>query len=225
MSEDNVKICASVLTWNHITTGRADMFARTCLSLTDGGVPVSVRVITNGSTDGTQDVVRRLGGIVDDTYTQVWYGMERGIEDAIERGGDIVLFTADDIEYKHGWAEKLLAFWQDAPDEVIIACLFLEDCWPWNTVRGYLDTAGGRALLRDSVPGSCWSFRARDWAKIAPLPRIMPGEDMEVVKRLTGQGYLLAALDLATHTGEAHSAWGNQSHTWSVPLDRARWGL
>ena len=220
-----MNIAASVLTFDHIRTGRADMFARTCLSLTDGGAPVSIRVVTNGSTDGTQDVVKRLGGIVDDTHKQVWYGMEVGIADAIERGGDIILFTADDIEYRHGWAEKLLAFWQDAPDEVILACLFLEDVWPWNTVRGYIDTAGGRALLRDSVPGSCWSFRAKDWPTIGPLPRIMPGEDMEVVKRLTGQGYLLAALDLATHTGEAHSAWGNQSHTWSVPLDRARWGL
>jgi ABC-type lipoprotein export system ATPase subunit len=94
------------------------MFYDTLLSLTNGGQAVDVVVVTNGSTDGTQETVRRLGGIVDDTDSRIWYGMQRAIEAVIARGAEIVLFTADDITYHPGWADQLAAFWADAPEEV-----------------------------------------------------------------------------------------------------------
>lgn len=220
-----MKICAGVLTFNHIKTGRAEMFAKTLLSLTDGGLPVEVVIVTNGSSDGTSDVVKRLGGIVDDTNSQIWYGMTRAIEECIARGADIVLFTADDITYNPGWAEKLVAFWEDAPEEVKLCSLILEPQYPWNTIRGTLDAGGMRAILRDSVGGCSWSFRAKDWPVIGPLPQKMPGEDLECCVKLTNNGYYLAQIDLGTHIGEAHSAWGNRSHEYAIPLDRARWGI
>ena len=220
-----MKIGVGVLTWNHRKTGREQMFYDTLLSLTNGGQAVDVVVVTNGSTDGTQDTVRRLGGIVDDTHSQIWYGMQKAIETVIERGADIVLFTADDITYAPGWADKLAAFWEDAPEEVKLCSLILEPVYPWNTIRGTLDAGGLRALLRDSVGGCSWSFRASDWPSIGPLPQVMPGEDLIVSRRLIENGYYLAAVDLGTHIGEEKSAWGNESYKYAQALDRERWGV
>ena len=220
-----MKIGVGVLTWNHRKTGREQMFYDTLLSLTNGGQDVDVVVVTNGSTDGTQDTVRRLGGIVDDANSQIWYGMTRAIEEVIARGADIVLFTADDITYSPGWADKLAAFWEDAPEEVKLCSLILEPVYPWNTVRGVLDAGGLRAILRDSVGGCSWSFRAADWPIIGPLPQVMPSEDLLTCQKLVGQGYYLAAVDLGTHVGEEKSAWGNESYKYAQALDRERWGV
>lgn len=226
MSEtSNPKIIAVCLTFDHIRTGREKMFYDTVLSLTDGGRPVEVIIITNGSTDGTQDTVKRLGGIVDNTNSQIWYGMQTGIEEAIRRGGDLILFTADDIVYSEGWAEKLVAFWEDAPDEVKLCSLILEPQYPWNTIRGTLDAGGMRAILRDSLGGACWSFRAKDWPIIGPLPQVQPGEDIPVCYRLIEQGYLLAQVELGADVGERNSAWGNESWRYAQPIDRERWGI
>ena len=220
-----MKIGVGVLTWNHRKTGREQMFYDTLLSLTNGGQAVDVVVVTNGSTDGTQDTVRRLGGIVDDTNSQIWYGMTKAIEAVIERGADVVLFTADDITYTEGWADKLAAFWQDAPEEVKLCSLILEPVYPWNTIRGTVDAGGVRAILRDSVGGCSWSFRAADWPIIGPLPQVMPSEDLLTCQKLVGQGYYLAQVELADHVGEEVSAWGNQSHKIARPVDRERWRI
>lgn len=220
-----MKIGVGVLTWNHRKTGREQMFYDTLLSLTNGGQAVDVVVVTNGSTDGTQDTVRRLGGIVDDTDSRIWYGMTRAIEEVVARGADLILFTADDITYAPGWADKLAAFWADAPEEVKLCSLILEPAYPWNTIRGTLDAGGLRAVLRDSVGGCSWSFRASDWPNIGPLPQVMPGEDLAVCQKLVGQGYYLAQVELGDHVGEEVSAWGNQSHLYAQPVDRARWGV
>lgn len=220
-----MKIGVGVLTWNHRKTGREQMFYDTLLSLTNGGQAVDVVVVTNGSTDGTQDTVRRLGGIVDDGNSQIWYGMTRAIEAVIERGADVVLFTADDITYYPGWADKLAAFWADAPEEVKLCSLILEPDYPWNTIRGTLDAGGLRAILRDSVGGCSWSFRAADWPVIGPLEPIFPGEDLAACRKLIGQGYYLAQVELGLHCGEEKSAWGNESYKIARPVDRARWGI
>jgi glycosyltransferase involved in cell wall biosynthesis len=216
-----MKIVAVCLTFNHKKTGREQMFWDTWDSL----APVERIVITNGSTDGTQDVVKELGGIVDDTDSRIWYGMQTGIDEAIRRGGDLILFTADDITYKDGWADRLAAFWEDAPDEVRLCSLILEPQYPWNTIRGTLEAGGERAILRDSVGGCSWSFRAKDWPDIGPLPQVQPGEDIPVCNKLIERGDYIAQIDLGDHVGEAHSAWGNQSHLHAVPLDRERWKI
>ena len=218
-----MKIVAGVLTFNHKKTGRESMFYDTVDSLSRAGVDVVI--VTNGSTDGTQDTVRAMGGIVDDADSRIWYGMTRAIEACIERGADVVLFTADDITYAPGWADALATFWADAPDEVKLCSLILEPDYPWNTIRGTLDAGGWRALLRDSVGGCSWSFRAADWPTIGPLPQVMPGEDLAVCQKLIGEGYLIAQVELGTHTGEFASAWGNESWKIARPVDRERWGI
>jgi glycosyltransferase involved in cell wall biosynthesis len=218
-----VKIAAGMLTWNHIKFGRAEMFKDAWDSLEKGYLPVDRILVTNGSTDGTQDVVREMGGIVDDTHSAIWYGMELAIKWCIEQGADIVLFTADDIVYYDGWAERLERFWQDAPDEVKLCSLILEPMYPWNTIRGTLEAGGERAILRDSLGGCCWSFRAKDWPIIGPLPQVFPGEDLPVCQKLVAQGYYLAQIDMGIHEGEKVSAWGNESWKYAVEVDRERW--
>jgi glycosyltransferase involved in cell wall biosynthesis len=220
-----VKIAVGMLTWNHIKYNRAQMFKDAWDSLEHGALQVDRILVTNGSTDGTQDVVKALGGIVDDGNTQIWYGMELAIKWCIDKGADIVLFTADDIVMRPFWAERLERFWQDAPDEVKLCSLILEPVYPWNTIRGTLEAGGERALLRDSVGGCSWSFRAKDWPLIGPLPQKMPGEDLDVCMKLIAQGYYLAQIEMGDHVGERHSAWSNESWKYAVEVDRNRWKI
>lgn len=218
-----MKIAAGVLTFNHFATGRADDFRRTIASIRAAAVPFTV--VTNGSTDGTENVVREMGGIVDDADSRIWYGMQLAIEWAIAQGAEIVLFTADDIEYRPGWAEKAAAFWAAAPADVLLASLMVEPVYGWNTISAMVEHGGIRAVLRESVGGCCWTFRAADWDRIGPIPQIMPGEDLAICHRLRGRGYQIAALDLADHIGEKHSAWGNQSWQMAqaLPADVLAW--
>jgi glycosyltransferase involved in cell wall biosynthesis len=220
-----MKLCAGLLTFNHIKTGREAMFWASLHSIDNALGEDNRIVVTNGSSDGTENVVKVLGGIVDDTNSQIWYGMELAINWCIKQGADIVLFTADDIVYRDGWAERLTAFWQDAPDEVKLCSLILEPQYAWNTIRGTLEAGGERAILRDSVGGCSWSFRAKDWPTIGPLPQKMPGEDLEVCQKLIERGDYIAQIDLGEHVGEQHSAWNNESWKYAVPLDRERWGV
>lgn len=219
-----MRIAAAMLTWNMHATGRADMFATTYDSLVAGG-PDAFTLVTNGSTDGTQDDVRRLGGIVDDTRSEIWYGVSVALHWALRQGCEIVLFSADDIRYLPDWRERLLSFWSDAPESLKLASLFLEPEWDWNRPYAAADIGGERVLLRESAPGASWTFRARDWRHIGPVPMRSPGEDLLVCQRLRAAGCDIAQLELAEHIGEAASAWGNQSHLSARPLDRARWGL
>jgi hypothetical protein len=155
----------------------------------------------------------------------VGHGMNLAITAALAYDPDIVLFTADDYEYKPDWQERLLAFWSEAPEDVKLVTCNLEPEYTWNTVLGTVDAGGQRALVRASVPGSNWSFRARDWPLIGPVREITGGEDLEVCAWLQRDGYRLCALDLTEHIGEQQSAWGNQSWRIARPLHKERWGL
>jgi len=129
------------------------------------------------------------------------------------------VFSADDYKYKPGWAARLLAFWQAAPSWVGLASLNWEPVYPWNAVLDDLTIGGERTLLRATVPGSSWSFRASAWRNIfGPLADQTGGEDLTVCRDLQAKGYKLAALDLTEHIGERESAWGNQSWQRAEPL-------
>ena len=212
-----MKIVAGVYTFNHMRHNRADEFRRTLESIQAAKVPYTV--VTNGSTDGTQDIVRGMGGIVDDADSRIYYGMTLAAHWCMEQDPDVILLSADDMEYYPGWNDALAAFWQDAPDDIIIASPHVEPDYDWNTVTGRGDAGGQRYVTRLTVPGCCWSFRARDYGKIFPLPAIMPGEDNETCKRLIAEGYRLAAIHQSDHIGEQNSAWGNQSWRIARPFD------
>lgn len=211
-----------VLTFNHKTTGREADFWRTWNSVKDAGAD-EVVVLTNGSTDGTEDVVRELGGIVDDTDSRIFYGNAKLIE-ALS-GNDLIVLTADDLEYEEGWLERLKAFAEEMPPHIALLSAYMEPVWEWNKPRKTVTYGGELGLVRDSVCGSSWVFRSGDWDWIGPFPEQMPGEDLVVCQKLAQMGKKVVALDLCEHIGQEHSAWGNQSHLSATSLDREKWGF
>lgn len=223
-----MKVVPCVLTFDQFRTNRAQDFQGVIAAIRAAGV--EPWVCTNGSSDGTDKVVAALPkGLVFTEPKAMWFGMTAAILAAIDEGAEVVAFFADDVRPVDGWLPKLQAFWRDAPDDVAIAGMFLEDSWPWNEPTGTIDAGGVHGVIRDSVPSASWTFRARDWPVIrhesGTIHPQSPGEDLETCKRLTAQGYRLVQLDLAEHTAIERSAWGNASHLTAKPFDRKRWGF
>lgn len=212
-----MKVAVAVLTFN-----RLGLLRRTLASLDAGaeGMAFDQVVVDGGSSDQDQrDYVSTLPHYYQ-FANQVTVGasMSKAIELALRFGPDIVVFTADDYDFRSDWLSRLVSFWQAAPAEVALCCLNWEPSYPWNAVEQDLVIGGQRALIRASVPGSSWSFRAADWPAIGPIADKTGGEDHEVNQRLRAAGRWLAALDLTLHTGERVSAWGNQSWKIARPL-------
>src|SRR5690348_16569500 len=121
-----MNISVGLLTYNQFLTGRQNLFQQTLASITAESFPHTLDIVTNGSTDRTDVVVRKLGGTVDNTNAAAWYGMELGIRLALAHDPDIVVLSADDLAYHPGWMEKLATFWDDAPDDIVLATLHIE---------------------------------------------------------------------------------------------------
>lgn len=220
-------VSVGMLIWDIYRTGRVDYCRRTLSSLALGGEPFNLNIVTNGSTDGTNELVERLGGTVfDESYPNaMWFGWEQAMLKAAEDESDIIVFTADDIEYQPGWIQKLRDFWDNAPDDIKVLTLFLEMDWAWNTIRERVEYGGVPALIRDSCPSASWSFRRKDLDLMVPVPQQSPGEDHAVIGRLRDQGYRVAQCNLAEHIGEKNSAWGNKSWEYGKPVDRELWNI
>ncbi len=225
-----MKMAAAVLTYNALSTGRLDDLRRTMQSLVYEAD--SLVLFDGGSNDGSIDALVKaqypLSYITDGTAivrTTVGKATNIAVGLALAKQPDVVLFSADDMEYTANWRRRLESFWKAAPPDVALCSLHLEPDYPWNQPEGVVDAGGERALVRASIPGSCWSFRADMWQHIGPLPDKTSGEDLETCNKLRGMGFRLCALDLAEHIGEQRSAWGNQSWRYAKPLDKARWGL
>ena len=216
-----VRVAVCVLTYN-----RKDLFLRTIGSLKYPHHPYVPVIVDNGSTDGTAEIVKGIGGTLNKSgNTTTGHGMNMAIDEAMTHKPDIILFTADDFEYRKGYLDRLVRFWQNAPSDIIMASCYLEPVWGWNEVLS-VDTAGGqRYAIRTSIPGSNWSFRAAHVDKIFPVPEKTGGEDLETCERLRRLRYRLAALDLVKHIGEEQSAWGNQSWRYASPIDRQGLGF
>lgn len=221
MDTSPLKVAVCVLTYNRI-----GMLVRTLGSLKNTGYPYIPILVDNGSTDGSAEMVSGLGGVCNTSGNHTTgRGMNIAIEEALRHEPDIILFSADDFQYRKGFIERIVSFWQDAPEDVVMASCYLEPLWGWNKVIS-INTAGGqRYAIRTSIPGSNWSFRASDVSKIFPVPEKTGGEDLSTCERLRQQRYRLAALDLVIHIGEEESAWGNQSWTYAQPLDKQLLGF
>src|SRR5262245_60292743 len=113
-----MRVGVGVLTYNHISTGRQDDFDRTWESIERTGHPAEIHLLTNGSTDGTDQIVESLGGTVDDGDSRIWYGNTK----LIEAMGDVDLcvLSADDLEYPENWLRRLLSFVEAGPDDVAL---------------------------------------------------------------------------------------------------------
>lgn len=209
-----------------LTYNRMGMLVKTLGSLKNSGYPYTPVIVDNGSTDGSADLVKEVGGIVNTSGNHTTgYGMNLAIEEAKKHEPDLILFTADDFVYRKGFCERLVKFWQHAPQDVIMASCYLEPLWEWNQII-FTGTAGGqRYAVRTSIPGSNWMFRAKDVDKIFPVQESTGGEDLTVCGMLRRQRYRLAALDLVEHIGEQESAWGNQSWRFAIPLNKQELGF
>lgn len=224
-----MKVAIGMLTFDVFRTGRLEMMHRTWKSIqsptSQYGSPYLRDVFTNGNTDPQVDeLVRSMGGVIDNADSRVFHGMRLVMDAGVRVGADIIVFTADDIEYRPGWLARLVRVWEAAPPEVAIISPLLEPMYSWNQITDAVDIAGERALVRDSVGGCAWSFRASDREFLDP-PAMMPGEDLAVCKRVLAAGRQMLQLDLADHIGEQHSAWGNESYLFAQPVDREKWGL
>lgn len=215
MGEIVMTAAVGVLTFN-----RFHLLRRTVDSLTAASYPFDQVVVDGGSHDPAQlaYVCAQKGGECLNIPT-VGQSMNIVIGRCLAFDPDVVVFGADDYEYKPGWLRRLMAFWAQAPGDVVMACLNWEPVYAWNTVRQVTQIAGETVIMRDSIPGSSWSFRAADWPQIGPVAARTGGEDLEICARLRSDGWRLAALDLSTHIGERESAWGNQSYTVAKPLE------
>jgi glycosyltransferase involved in cell wall biosynthesis len=217
-----VRVAVAILTYN-----RFDFLTRTLASLRRSGHPFALHLLDGGSTDPLQrEFVLANGGRLAQ-IASVGESVNVAVGWALESKPDLVLFTADDYEYHPGWLASLVRFWEAAPPDVAIVSCNLEPEYDWNTVTDVIDAGGMRALVRNSVPGSNWSFRTAMWPQIGPLEAKTGGEDLEVCRHLRAAGYRLAALDLCKHIGEGAglSAWGNESWRDACPLDRQKWGI
>ena len=217
-----------ILTFNIFETGRETDFQATWQSTEREWCGHNRKrvLLTNGSTDGTQDLVRDLGGIVDDTNDHIYYGNNRLVEELSDC--DIVVLSADDLLYHPNWLHRLVRFMEAAPERIALCSAYVEPLWEWNPVTRVAIYGGERALVRQSVCGSSWAFRSKDWGKVlGPLPDLQgaAGEDLEVCQQLRSEGREMAALDLSEHVGQERSAWGNESHLTARPLDTGQWGL
>lgn len=209
-----MKIAVSVMTYN-----RLELFKLTLRSLLAAPDVFALSVVDGGSQDMAQrDLVSLFRHYQAPSRIEIGASMNRATELALATVPDVVVISADDYDYRLGWLQALADFWAAAPRHVVMASLNWEPSYPWNAVEQDLLIGGQRALLRASIPGSSWSFRADDWVRIGPVAEKTGGEDLEICERLRRAGYALAALDLSYHVGEKHSAWGNQSWTIAQPL-------
>jgi hypothetical protein len=214
-----VKVVAGMLTFNAATYGRLDL-ARECARSLAAEADELI-VWDNGSTDATAAWVTSIGGHTYDSpdgVTTCGRGMNM-LGSACAARGDLVVLTSDDMFWRPGWRAVLEDFWTHANDKVALFCGLLEPDYPWSPPVGRYTAGSVTGLLRPSVPGSGWTFRAADWPEIGPVPETAGHDDVPTCQRLVSAGRLLVAADLAEHRGEDLSTWGNDSAAYAKPLD------
>ena len=205
-------IGATILTHNIFANDRKDLFWQTYDSLQCMGVRLVV--VDNGSTDGTEDLARDLGGYCSRSKnTTCAAGTNIAARVASGLGADICVLSDDDMVWKPGWADRLWDWWEAAPDDVLLTGCHLEPEFPWNRISGRIEAGGVPGLLRASSGAASWSFRSEDWPKIGPIPdRVQGHGDVPACEKIIRDGYQIAQIDLADHAGQGRSSWGNRTH-------------
>ena len=208
-----MKIGAAVLTWNPIRNGRLQLLHETLESL--WAEADTVRIVDNGSTDGF------AGGDWKNTGRNTTSGF--GTYSCVRLVGgmdvDICVVSDDDMVWKHGWADRLRAFWAGADDNVLLAGGHLEPIFFWNTVAGHEPGV----IWRESTGAASWTFRHADYERLvrycAMVDMGIQGVwDVPVCQRIRRDGFRIGQLDLAEHVGD-RSTWGNETvghYGWDV---------
>jgi len=225
-----MRVAFSVLTFNALDFDRVDLLTET---LSSGATAFSTAdriVLDNGSSDGTEDVLREAA---------VGYRVVRNHGSVRSPGAgrnvllshldldayDLVVVSDDDMRWHPDAQAKLVAFFRDAPEDVVLCSAYLEPEWAHNTVRGTVDAGGVRGLVRDNAPACAWAFRPSFWRSFGPLLEDPKGEDTDACKRVLKAGQRMVQFDLADHLGWGNSSLGNASILSGKPIDKAPWGL
>lgn len=200
-----MRVTVAVLTYN-----REDLFRRTISSLKATKRAYERVIVDNGSTDGTDKLVATMpGGICNrDGNCTIGHGLRLAMKATMLTEPDVVVFTADDYLYCPNWLERLVDFWENAPETAGLCTLAMEPTYHWNTIYGAEQIGGQWAWRRRTVPGANWSFRASLWETLAPLvPDDSHKYDHRVCRWLQDAGYGLYALSLAEHIGAGRRSW------------------
>lgn len=225
-----MKVAAAILTYNHISTGRESLFEETFASIQqigdDRNIEFQLYIVDNGSTDGTEFKVRELGGFCSQaSNTTSGHGTNLCARVLGSSGADLNVLSDDDMAWRDGWCADLIDWYAELPPDVVLTGCHLEPEFPWNEVRGTIDSGGRTGLVRASTGAASWSFRNGDWPKIGPVPQQVQGwGDVPACERVWSRGLRIAQIDLAEHAGQFASTWGNPPNA-NVSLDREKWGL
>ena len=220
-----MRVACAVLTFNVYTLDRLDGLHTTLRTISEPGWPVFL--VDNGSTDQTEDLVRRLGGWRNPGPNRtIGEGMNCAIGAALSVKPDVVVFSNDDMRWHAGWADQLQAFWAEAPEDIAICGGLLErKVWSWNTPIAAHQIGAVRVLERATIPAGAWTFRSSKWLDIGPIPtQDNCWTDVPTCRKLTAAGMRLVCADWADHLAPDRSAWGNRSMEHGEPLD-ASWGF
>lgn len=222
-----------VLSYNVIRSLRDELLQRTLGSVETSFPNAEWHLCDNGSDDGSER----------DLETPGWFfhrrpgaqlhtpgaGRNHLMRSMSPLPNDIIVLSDDDIVWKKGADTALRWFWDEAPQNVVLASGLMEPEYPWSQPIGKVAIGGLAGLIRPSLPAAAWSFRARDWDKIGPLKETVggDGEDFAACKKLMREGHLLVSLDLCEHIGDGYSQCGNDEarRLAGRPIDKQEWGL
>lgn len=152
-------------------------------------------------------------------------GMNETINELVDTGADLIVFSNDDIYWKMGWYEKLINFWEKAPDDLLLLSGMVCRTYSFNEPIEAVSYGGTKAVVRGSATGGAWTLRAKDWPKIYPVNEAPNDDDVRKCIELRQKGYRVAEADLVEHMGADKSTWGNTGWTQGEPLDFKKWGL
>ena len=234
-----MKVAFGILCHNQKQYGRRSLFKQ-CLESVQAAQPDHLVVMDNGSTDGTAERVAALvGGVAVERIpgyphgNTCGYGMNKLARTLAATDADILVMSNDDISWKPDAVVRLRALWAEMSDKAAIVSGLVEPTFalpnqrPWNEVLGVLEAAGETLWVRRSAPGGAWTFRRDMVDEIFPVSTFPGVDDVPACHRLIENGYLVGAVDLATHAGIQSSTWNNGSHQLyvveTVEQMRERW--
>ena len=199
-----------------LSYNRLELLTITLQTIKNTEIPYKLYIIDASTDKATLELLKTQQNVIYYPGSNVGQAMNKAFDLIKDSGSDYGLITADDYLYNPFWLERLYGVMRSSSDDVKLFSCHLEPLYQWNSIKALVTTEYlDYCFLRDSLPGSNWSFRTKDIDLIYPVASKTGGEDLEVCKRLTNLGFNLAAMDLADHLGEKLSAWGNQSYKYA----------
>lgn len=231
-----MKIAAGILCWNQTKNEREGLFDDCYKSLKEADPDILV-VADNGSTDGTAE---RIGSLPEGICfprlagfphaNTCGYGMNKLAATLLTHEPDLIVLSNDDIVWQADSMQRLRNLWAEIPEDVKIISGLVEPTFrhpkateAWNYPYGVSECAGERVMMRKSVPGGAWTFRAEDFPLIFPVSTFKGVDDVPACHRLNEKHLGTGAVDLATHAGADRSTWGNGSQQFMVATAEQTW--